>query len=165
MFQKLRSDLVEELTPIRLLIVNADGFSKNGASAPKGVSINGRTVELLRDEGVHCIAFSAVKSEEVSSVAAGMGIELHEAVSEKSEFYSKMKSEFSLNDNEIALICRDNDDLISMKKASFTAVTPDAPLSVKAQSYYATYNCGGHAVEEIAQLIIKSKRYPDGWSE
>ena len=165
MFQKLRSDLVDELARIRLLLVNADGFSRNGAKTPKTVGCNGNTVELLRDEGVHCIAFTASKSEEISSVAESLGIELHEAIVEKNEFYSKMKSEFSLNDNEIALICRDKDDLKIMTKASFTAVTPEAPLNVKSQSYYPTYNIGGHAVEEIAELIIKSKRYPDGWSE
>ncbi len=165
MFQKLRTDLVEELSHIRLLIINADGFSQNGASKSNGVALNGDTVELLRDEGVQCIAFSAVKSVEISSVAESLGIELHEAVVERDKFYSKMKSEFALNDNEIGLICRDKEDLVIMKKASFTAVTPEAPLSVKSKSYYPTYNNGGHAVKEIAELIIKSKRYPDGWSE
>jgi len=165
MFQKLRSDLVKELSPIRLLLVNAQGFSKNGAGTPKTVGFNGTTIELLKDEGVECIAFSATKSLEISSVAESLGIELHEGVSEKEEFYSKMKLEFSLLDDEIALICRDNGDLVIMKKASFTAATPDAPLKVKSQSYYPTYNTGGSAVEEIAELIIKSKRYPDGWSE
>lgn len=165
MFQKLRSDLVKELSPIRLLLVNADGFSKNGTSTPKTVGFNGSSIELLKDEGVQCIAFSSTKSLQVSSVAESLGIELHEAVSEKSEFYSKMKSEFSLLDDEIALICQDNGDLVIMKKASFTVATKDAPLNIKSESYYPTYNTGGSAVEEIAWLIIKSKRYPDGWSE
>ena len=165
MFQKLRSDLVEELSAIRLLLVNADGFSRNGTTHSRAIGFNGNSIELLRNEGVNCIAFSAVKSQEISTVAESLGIELHEAVSEKLEFYSKMKTEFSLNDNEIAVICRDNDDLIIMKKASFSAATAEAPLVVKSKSYYPTYNTGGHAVEEIAELIIKSKRYPDGWSE
>ncbi len=165
MFRKLRSDLLEELSPIKLLLVNAEGFSTNGTGASNGAGLNGRTVEILRDEGVQCIAFCAEKSEEVSTVAESLGIELHEAVSERSEFYSRMKSELLLHDSEIALICRDKDDLVIMKKASFTAVTPEAPFNVKSESYYPTYNTGGGAVEEIAELIIKSKRYPDGWSE
>ncbi len=165
MFRKLRSDLLVELSSIRLLLVNADGFSTNGTGATNGAGLNGRSVELLRDEGVHCIAFCGAKSEEVSTVAENLGIELHEAVSERSEFYSKMKTELSLNDSEIALICRDWDDLVIMKKASFTAVTPEAPINVKSESYYPTYSTGSGAVEEIADLIIKSKRYPDGWSE
>ena len=164
MCQKLRSDLVKELSPIRLLLVNADGFSSNGAS-PIKLGLNGNSIELLKDDGVECIAFSTEKSHEISSVAESLGIALHEAVSDKTEFYSKMKSEFSLLDNEIALICRDDADLQIMKKVSFSASTADSPLEIKSESYYPTYGVGNHAVCEIAELIIKSKRYPDGWSE
>lgn len=164
MFQKLRSDLVKELSPIRLLLVNADGFNSNGAS-PMKLGLNGNSLELLKDEGVECIAFSAKKSQKISSVAERLGIALHEAVSDKTEFYSKMKSEYSLLDNEIALICRDQADLQIMKKVSFSASTADSPLEIKSESYYPTYCTGSHAVSEIAELIIKSKRYPDGWSE
>lgn len=165
MFQKLRTDLVKELSSIRLLLVNADGFSTNGTSPSAKLGLNGNCIELLKDEGVECIAFSATKSEEISSVAESLGIVLHEAVSEKSNFYTKIKSELSLLDNEIALICRDGEDLQIMKRISFSAATPDAPLNVKSDSYYPTYFNGGYAVAEIAELIIKSKRYPDGWSE
>ena len=165
MFQKLRSDLVTELNPIRLLLVNADAFSPNGHSPQLKPALNGGTIELLREEGVLCVAFSGAKSEDISSVAESLGIELHEAVTEKGSFYAKMKSEFSLTDNEIALICRDEGDLEIMKKVSFSAVTPEASLEVKACSYYAAYGVGSHAVEEIAELIIKAKRYPDGWSD
>ena len=165
MFQKLRSDIVKELSPIRLLLVNADGFSSNGVNPPLSLGHNGNQIELLRDSGVECIAFSGARSEDISSVAENLGIELHEAVVEITQFYSKMKSEFSLSDHEIAFICRDYTDLPIMKNVSFTAVTPDAPLEVKSESYYAAYGVGGYAVREIASLIIKSKRYPNGWSE
>ncbi len=165
MFQKLRSDLVRELSPIRLLLVNAGGFSSNGVNPSLSPGHNGNQIEQLRDYGVECIAFSRAKSQEISSVAENLGIALHEAISDKTEFYSKMKSEYSLLDNEIAIICRDEADLQIMKKVSFTAVTPDAPIEVKSESYYAAYGTGGHAVREIASLIIKSKRYPNGWSE
>jgi len=165
MFQKLRSDLVKELSPIRLLLVNADGFSPNGARPSNIIGLNGNSVELLRDEGVECIAFSSAASHEISSVAESMGIALHEAVSDKTMFYSKMKSEYSLLDKEIALICRDEADLQIMKKVSFTASAADSPLEIKSESYYAAYGTGSHAVGEIAELIIKSKIYPNGWSE
>jgi 3-deoxy-D-manno-octulosonate 8-phosphate phosphatase KdsC-like HAD superfamily phosphatase len=165
MFQKLRSDLVRELSPIRLLLVNAGGFSSNGVNPSLSLGLNGNQIEQLRGSGVECIAFSGARSEDISSVAENLGIELHEAVSEITQFYSKMKAEFSLSDNEIAFICRDYADLPVMKNVSFTAVTPDAPLEVKSESYYAAYGVGGYAVREIASLIIKSKRYPNGWSE
>ena len=165
MFQKLRSDLVKELSSIKLLLVNADGFSSNGASPLLNMDLNGNTIELLKDTGVECVAFSGSKSQEISTVAEDLGVVLYEAVTDRSEFYLKMKSEYSLLDHEIAIIYRDNNDLQIIKNVSFSAVTPDAPLEVKAESYYAAYGNGGHAVKEIAALIIKSKNYPDGWSE
>jgi len=165
MFQKLRTDIVKELSPIRLLLVNADGFATNGVKASNKSGLNGNSIEYLRDEGVECIAFSGIKSQDISSVAESLGIELHEAVSDKEEFYEKMKSELLLMDKEIALICRDGNDLQIMKKAVFSAATPDAPLDVKMDSYYPTYFNGANAVKEIAELILKAKRYPDGWSE
>ena len=165
MFQKLRSDLVKELGDIRLLLVNAGGFGSNGAGRSLNMGLNGNKIDLLRDSGVECVAFSEAKSQEISSVAEELGIVLYEGISERSRFYAKIKSEFSLQDHEVALICRDSNDLTIMKNVSFSAVTPDAPLKVKSESYYATYCSGGHAVKEIAALIIKSKRYPNGWSE
>lgn len=165
MFQKLRSDLVAELNSVKLLLVNADSFGTNGHRSLIKNGLNGRSVEILREQGVECVAFSGSRSEEISSVAENLGIVLHEAVFEKEEFYTKMKAEYSLMDNEIALIFRDKDDLEIVKKVTFSVVTPDASLDVKAFSYYAAYGVGSHAVEEIAELIIKAKRYPDGWSE
>ena len=165
MFQKLRSDLVKELSPIRLLLVNADGFRSNGSAASIKAKYNGNSIELLRGEGVECVAFSAKKSQSISSVAESLGIALYEAVTDREEFYSKMKAEYSVMDNEIALICGDGGDLEIMKRIIFSAVTPGAPLNVKLDSYYPTYTDGGEAVKEIAELIIKAKKYPDGWSE
>ena len=165
MFRKLRTDLFSELSPIKLLLVNAGGFSTNGNSSSSAIGLNGNTIGLLKDEGVECIAFSPKKSQDISSVAENLGIELHEGISDREEFYSKMKSEFSLLDHEIAIIARDGEDITMINRTSFSAVTQDAPLNVKSSSYYPTYNNGSHAVEEIAELILKAKRYPDGWSE
>ena len=97
MFQKLRTDLVKELSPIRLLLVNADGFASNGAMAPEKNGFNGDCINHLRDEGVECVAFSGVKSQDISSVAESLGVVLHEAVSDREEFYAKMKAEFAFN--------------------------------------------------------------------
>ena len=55
MFQKLRSDLVRELSPIRLLLVNAGGFSSNGVNPSLSLGLNGNQIEQLRDSGVVCI--------------------------------------------------------------------------------------------------------------
>jgi hypothetical protein len=52
-----------------------------------------------------------------------------------------------------------------MKRVIFTAVAQDAPLEVKAESYFAAYSAGSGVVSEIAALILVAKKYPGGWSE
>ena len=161
MFLKLRSDLTLKLSNVKLLLVNAGGFSVNGRSG----SIDGCALEALREEEVECVAFSESTSEDISTVAEGLGIVLHQGVSERLDFYKKIKEEYSLTDSEVAFICLDDSDVPIIKRAGFSAVTADACLDVKKYSYYAAYGKGQSALSEIASLITKAKRYPSGWSE
>lgn len=165
MFQKLRSDLFVKFSHIKLILVNADGFVTDGLESVNGHFINGAHIEELRENDVELIAFSEMKSQDISSVAEKLGIILHQGVSQKSRFYTKIKEEYSVTDNEIAFICRDDTDLPLMDKVNFSAVTPEASLPVKSRAYFATYSAGSGAVSEIAALIVKAKKYPGGWSE
>ncbi len=165
MFQKLRADLFLKFSHIKLILVNADGFSAEGVESGNGNFINGIHVEELRENDVELVAFSEAKSHAISSVAEKMGIILHQGVSQKSRFYTTIKEEYSVTDKEIAFICRDDSDRPLMDKVSFSAVTPEAPLSVKSLAYFATYGAGSDAVREVSALILKAKKYPGGWSE
>jgi len=164
MYQKLRSDLVNKLARVRLILVNADGFV-HGVNGLDANSLNGHHIKELREYDVEFIAFSEKKSQTLSSVAEKMGIVLYEGVSEKSKFLSKMKTEYSVSDDEVACICLDESDLPIIGSVTFSAVMPAAPLSVKGESYFPTYRVGSEAVYEIAELILKAKKYPGGWSE
>lgn len=161
MFQKLRSDLTLRLSNIKLLLVNAKGFSVNGKSANSIV----RSIESLRDSEVECVSFSESASEEISTVAESLGIVLHQGVSEKLTFYKKIKEEFSVTDSEIAFISAQENDLPIVERVNFSAAANDAPLDVKKESYYAAYGRGQSAISEIADLITKAKNYPSGWSD
>ena len=165
MFQKLRSDLTLKLSHIKLLLVNAEGFSQNGSGPAPIYTGNGRAIEELRDFEVECVAFSESSSEEISTVAENLGVLLHQGVTQKTEFYNKVKEEYLLSDSEIAFICRDDTDLPIVERVNFSAVTEDAPLHVKKESYYALSGNGQEAVLEIASLIAKAKNYPNGWSD
>lgn len=165
LFQKLRSDLTHKLSNVKLLLVNAEGFSLNGSDHKGNSTGNGNAIEELRDSEVECVAFSESSSEEISSVAESLGVMLHQGIAQKSAFYNKIKKEYSVSDNEIAFICRDDSDLPIIQRVSFSAVTGDADLDVKKESYYAAYGNGQRALTEIARLIVKAKNYPSGWSE
>lgn len=161
MFQKLRSDLTQKLSGIKLLIINAEGF---GADNGDGV-YNGSSLDELRDAEVECVMFSESSAEEISTAAESLGVVLYQGVREKLEFYKKLKEEYSVTDGDIAFICRDGSDLPLMRRVNFTAVTRDADLDVKKESYYAANGCGQSALREIALIITKAKNYPNGWSE
>jgi len=165
MFLKLRSDLTLKLADIKLLLINAEGFSANGSGGGRIASSNGNCVNELKDSEVECVAFSGSASQDISTVAENLGVVLYQGVSDNAGFYSKIKKEYSVGDSEVAFICRDNTDIPIIQKVSFSAVTPDAALDVKKESYYASYGVGQRAVTEIADLILRAKYYPNGWSE
>ena len=165
MFQKLRSDLTLKLSNVKLLLVNAEGFSLKGSLMSSHAAGNGSTREELKNSEIECIAFSESTSQEISTVAEGLGVVLHQGVAHKLEFYNKIKKEYSVSDSEIAFICRDSTDFPILKRVNFSAVTADADLDVKRHSYYATYGSGQWALSEVLHLIGKAKNYPSGWSE
>jgi len=163
MFQKLRTDLTRKLKAIKLLIINADGFlTESGVSYyMQNSSLNdGHEIRVLKKLGVESVAFSTKESGALSPIISRLGIELlHQAVSQKSVLYSKLKIKHSISDDEIAFIGGDFSDLSIIERVSFPVATADAPLEVKSKSYYVTYGVGEEAVREVAKLILKAKDY------
>ena len=164
MFQKLRTDLVKKLAGVRLVLVNADGFARGHANG-NGSLPDAKYVSALRDGGVEFAAFSKSKSNAISSVAETLGIELHQGVPEALGLYDALKSELGVADKDVAFLCGGESDIPLIGKAGFSAAPPDAPLGVKARSYFVTYHTGGPAVNEIASLIYVAKKHHGGWSE
>lgn len=168
MLRKLRTDLTRKLNLIRLLIINADIFlTETRVSYVQSLSPNnGHDVKSLRKLGVNTVAFSTRSSEAIYSIVSRLGIELlHQGVSQKSAIYSKLKTIHSTKDNEIAFIGGDFSDLPIIERVNFPVAAADAPLEVKAKSYYVTYGVGEEALREVAELILKAKSGSNGWSE
>ena len=165
MFRKLRTDLHRKLAGIKLVLVNADGFGKDSGHVNGSHATNGIYLNELRDYDVEFVAFTRTGDELVSSAAERLGIVLHQDISENSGFYSRIKDDYAVSDDEIAFICGDFADIPIMRMVSFTAAGPDAPLEVKAEAYFAAYTPGSGVVSEVSSLILTAKKYPGGWSE
>ena len=165
MFQKLRTDLVKKLAGIKLILVNADGFISDFEPVHGAHGPNGLDIRELKNNDVEFVGFSKSRDELISSAAERLGITLHQGISENSRFYSGIKDDYAVTDDQVAFICRDHADLPVMKRVIFTAVTQDAPLEVKAESYFAAYSAGVEVVGEVAALILAAKKYPGGWSD
>jgi len=163
MLIKLRTDLIQKLSKIKLLLINADGFIKRDLISlylnNPGMR-NGHHIYTLKKVGIESVAFSNKTSNEISSIINRLGIDIfYHGISRNFNFYSKLKSELSVLDENIAFFCWDHSDLDIAKNVSFSVSPADAPLEVKANSYYVTYGIGEEAVREIAELIVRAKNH------
>ena len=163
MLIKLRTDLIEKLSKIKLLLINAEGFIKRDLISlylnNPGMR-NGHHIYTLKKVGIESVAFSKRTSNEISSIINRLGIDIfYHGMSKNFNFYSKLKSEFSVSDENIAFFCWDHSDLEIVRNVSFSLTPADSPLEIKANSYYVTYGVGEEAVREIAELIVKAKNH------
>src|SRR3990170_3125466 len=145
MIQKLRTDLVLKLSPIKLLIINADGLLTENQTA-----YDFQNQSFSNSQGV-----KDLKKLNVESIA----------ISSKEYLYTKLKFEHSVSDREIAYIGGELSDLSIINQVSFPVAPADAALEVKTKSYYVTYGSGENAVREVAELILKAKNHPNGFSK
>ncbi len=164
MLERLRTDLVCKLNSIKLLIINADGLLTESPYNVKNPGFkNCNAIWALRELGVKIVGFSVRKSETISSIGSRLGIESqYQAISQKSQIYSRIKAEHLIADGEVAFMGGDISDLPVIERASFSVAPSDAPLEVKAGSYYVTYSNGEGAVREVAELILKARDHFSG---
>lgn len=163
MLIKLRTDLINRLSQIKLLLINADGFIKKDLISlylnNPGMR-NGHHIYTLKKAGIESVAFSHKTSNEISSIINRLGIDIfYQGVSKNLNFYYKLKSGHSVLNENIAFLCWDHSDLDIAEHVNFSVAPADAPLEVKANSYYVTYGVGEEAVREIAELIVKAKNH------
>ena len=161
MLIKLRTDLISKLSKIKLLLINADGFIKKDLISlylnNPGMR-NGHHIHTLKKVGIESVAFSHKTSNEISSIINRLGIDIfYHGISKNLKFYSKLKSGHSVLNENIAFFCWDHSDLEYMRNVNFSVAPADAPLEVKANSYYVTYGIGEEAVREVAELMTKVK--------
>jgi 3-deoxy-D-manno-octulosonate 8-phosphate phosphatase (KDO 8-P phosphatase) len=162
-FQKLRTDLRKKLSLVKLLLINADGFlTENQTPYSQTPSLSeGQEIRALKRVGVRSVAFSTKELEALYTILSRLGIDsMYQDVSQKSVTYSKLKVQHSVSDNEIAFIGWDFSDLPIIERVNFSVAPADAPLEIKAKSYYVTYGVGEESVREVARLILRAKN-PD----
>ena len=161
MLVKLRSDLVKRLTPVKLLLINADGFLTENLISfylnHPGIK-NGYHINKLRMLGVDSIAYSIKSSNKVNSIISRLGIDFfHQGISQTVDFYTDIKKERSVINENVACFGWHRSDIELINSANFSFAPANAPLEVKADSYYVTYKTGEDAVREGAHLISRVK--------
>lgn len=143
------------------MLVNADMIPADGEESfylcdQKSEGFGG--IRELEKLGVKSIAFFTTTKNAVMDAVFRLGIDLIvQVVSTKAAFYSKLKSKHQIDDKEVAFIGGVLSDITIIEKAGFSVAFPDAPLEVKAKSYYVAYGTGGEGIKEVVDLIIKAK--------
>jgi 3-deoxy-D-manno-octulosonate 8-phosphate phosphatase (KDO 8-P phosphatase) len=163
MLLKLRTDLRNKLSLIRLFLINADSFLNENLVSYSVQNLspsNGRGVRALKRLGVDTVAFSTKRSEALLPIIDRLGVEiLHQGITQKSALFSTLKVQHSVQDKEIALFSGDSSDLPMIERVNFPVAPADAPLEVKAKSYYVTYGVREEAVSEVAELILRARNH------
>ncbi|MCX8027515.1 MAG: HAD-IIIA family hydrolase [Thermodesulfovibrionales bacterium] len=164
------AEILKRASAIKLLIMDVDGVLTDGGIIfdSKGHEIkifdvkDGHGIKMLHDCGIMTAVITGRQSEIVSKRALELGITyIYQASADKSLAYNEMKQSSSLNDNEIACIGDDINDIPLFKRAGFAIAVKDAVHEVKQLAHYVTKNKGGKgAVREVCELILKSQ---DKW--
>ena len=165
--KKTKRQITETAKNIKLLILDVDGVLTDGSIIldNKGNEFkafhvrDGHGIKMLIRAGIHVAIITGRRSKVVERRAKELGIaEVYQKCYNKIEAYNRIKSKFSLRDNEIAFIGDDIVDLPLLKRAGLSFAVADSPEEVKSHASSVTKNRGGRAAaREVTDIILKAK--------
>ena len=154
---------------IKLILTDVDGvltdggmyYSEKGESLKKFHTRDGMGVELLREKNIPVVLVTREKSKIVLSRAKKLRIkDSFVGIMKKELLLPKICKKYGVNENEIAYIGDDLNDLEIMTKVGFTACPNDAVIKIKKNSDYVCKLNGGKGVlREVADLVIQFKNH------
>lgn len=165
--KKTKKQITEIAKNIKLLILDVDGVLTDGSIIldNKGNEFkafhvrDGHGIKMLIRAGIQAAIITGRRSKVVERRAKELGIaEVYQKCYNKIEAYNRIKSKFSLRDNEIAYIGDDIVDLPLLKRVGLSFAVADSPEEVKSHASAVTKNRGGKAAaREVTDLILKAK--------
>ncbi len=161
--------IVDQIKPIRLLVLDVDGVLTNGlifCSDNDGYIRafhvhDGLGIKLLQKTGVQVAVISAKYSEAVAKRLAEIGV-LHVYLGreEKLPAYLDLKEKLQYEDHEIAYMGDDLPDLPLLRRVGLAITVPQAPIIVKNYAHYISRKKGGKgAVREVCELIMETQAH------
>ncbi|MFQ6617485.1 MAG: KdsC family phosphatase [Fidelibacterota bacterium] len=157
----------ERIKKIKMILTDVDGVLTDGSLMLgdgelelKSFNVHdGFAIYLAKRAGLKVGFITGRTSRAVERRAKELGIDvLYQGELNKRIPYEKVKSEYELDDDEIAFIGDDFLDLVILKKVGFSASVANAREEVKRHVHYVTSAKGGDgAFREIIDLILKEK--------
>lgn len=152
---------------IKLVITDVDGVLTDGGMyyTAKGDIMkrfhvrDGMGVTLLRKSNIPTIIVTKEQTPMVRQWAKRMKIKrLFDGVMQKEKMLKEICAQFSVEQDEIAYIGDDINDVELLKLVGFAAVPNDAISAAKESSNYVCTKKGGEgAFREVAEIILSAK--------
>lgn len=149
---------------VKLFIMDVDGTLTDGKIyiGPQGEVFkafntkDGLGIKRLREKGIIPVIITGRSSEIVVARAKELGIdEIYQGIKDKLAVYRHLVDKYKVNDEEVAFIGDDLNDLPLLNKVGLSFGVADAVEAVRAAVDYVTKQKGGEgAVREAIDLIL-----------
>jgi 3-deoxy-D-manno-octulosonate 8-phosphate phosphatase (KDO 8-P phosphatase) len=157
----------EKIKKIKLLLLDVDGVLTDGGiilgDSDRDFKIfnihDGLGIKLAQAGGIEIGIITGRTSEAVKKRADELAIKiLYQGQQDKLKIYEQIKNDLGLNDDQIAYMGDDLNDLKLLQKVGLSFTVNDACDEIKAEVDYTTKNPGGKgAVREVIELILKNQ--------
>ena len=161
------SQLERRASRIKLLLMDCDGvltdgrlwLTEEGDDQKSFNTRDGLGLSLLHREGLRSGIISGRNSRAVTRRAQELGIEfVRQGDPDKIEAFQQILQQAGVDENEVAFIGDDLNDIPIMQRAELAVAVADAAVETLSVAHYVTQARGGQgAVREVIELILKSQ--------
>jgi 3-deoxy-D-manno-octulosonate 8-phosphate phosphatase (KDO 8-P phosphatase) len=161
------SQIERRASRIKLLLMDCDGvltdgrlwLTEEGDDQKSFNTRDGLGLSLLHREGLRSGIISGRNSRAVTRRAQELGIEfVRQGDPDKVEAFQQILEQAGVDENEVAFIGDDLNDIPIMQRAEFAVAVADAAVETLSVAHYVTQARGGQgAVREVIELILKSQ--------
>ncbi|KKQ92864.1 MAG: 3-deoxy-D-manno-octulosonate 8-phosphate phosphatase, YrbI family [Parcubacteria group bacterium GW2011_GWC1_43_61] len=160
-------ELLEKLRKIKLLVLDCDGVltdsyvyvNNDGNEFCRFSHRDGKGIQLIREAGIEVAIITSQKSPYVKKRCDKMGVEFHQAITNKLRNLGDMLEDKKMRFQEVCFVGDDVSDIAVMNNVGLPIAVADAEEEVKKITAYITKRKGGeHAVREVCNLILEARR-------
>ncbi len=166
-------ELLLKAKPVRLLIMDVDGvltdgrlyFSSEGDEIKTFSSVDGLGLVAIQRYGIKLALITGRRSLLLEARAMQLGIKhIYQGQDNKILAYQELLSKLRLENQQVAYIGNDWNDLGVLTKAGFSAAPADAEAEVKARVDWNSEHSGGNgAVRDLCHLIMQAQGNYQHW--
>lgn len=152
---------------IKLLLMDCDGvltdgrlwLTEEGDDQKSFNTKDGLGLSLLHRAGLQSGIISGRNSRAVTRRAQDLGIEfVRQGDPDKITAFEQVLQQAAVDENEVAFIGDDLNDIPLMQRAELAVAVADAVGEARSIAHFVTQARGGHgAVREVVELILKSQ--------